>query len=155
MLRATVSIKTNTKTWDRMARNLKRNNNYINRVGFFGGTNKGIPIPLIAAWQEEGTLHIPRRPFIRLGFIKEIVSSNLLDKYIPLVDNIAKGGMTWSQLNSSMSKDLQDLMQKQIIQWKSPRNRPSTIRKKGFDDPLIETGKMFDSVEVRLSRRRK
>jgi len=36
----------------------------------------------------------------------------------------------------------------------SPPNAPSTIAKKGFDHPLIETGDMRDSLEARVEGRK-
>ena len=38
-----------------------------------------------------------------------------------------------------------------IIAMKSPPNAPSTIRKKGFDDPLIDTGHMLNSVDFEIT----
>lgn len=148
-----VKTKSDTKVWDKMVRNLKRGSHHTNQVGFFRGRNEGIPVAQIAMWQEEGTIHIPRRSFIRLGFMKEIASSGIIQRHIPLIDKIAKGTLTWKRLNEMMSKEFVTLMQKQIIQWKSPPNSYSTVMKKGFNDPLIETGLMFDTVEARVVRR--
>lgn len=37
----------------------------------------------------------------------------------------------------------------------TPENAPMTIRRKGFDDPLIETGQMAESVDTRTSWEKK
>ena len=35
--------------------------------------------------------------------------------------------------------------------WSIPMNAPLTVELKGFNDPLIDTGKMLDSVEYRVA----
>lgn len=51
-------------------------------------------------------------------------------------------------------KGLGNLIQMQIrnsiFNWTSPMNSPTTIRLKGFNDPLVETGFMADSVKVKV-----
>lgn len=37
-----------------------------------------------------------------------------------------------------------------IFNWSSPMNSPVTIKLKGFNDPLVETGFMADSVKVKV-----
>jgi len=37
-------------------------------------------------------------------------------------------------------------MQQSIAGWRYPGNAPSTIAKKGFDKPLVETAHMQNSV---------
>lgn len=149
-----VRLSMNTKGWDKIQRNLTRGaGNYTNRVGFFKGSYEHATVPQVAAWQEEGTSIIPPRPFIRMGLMKK-VENGLVLKHIPKVNLIASGKMTWRQLNKELSKDLVEALQESILYWDDPMNRPSTIAKKGFDDPLIGlTGKLFNNVESKVVRR--
>jgi hypothetical protein len=42
-------------------------------------------------------------------------------------------------------------LRKNIVDWSSPANRPRTVRRKGFNDPLVETGTMAASVGYRVT----
>ena len=37
-----------------------------------------------------------------------------------------------------------------IIDWSVPSNSPATIQAKGFNDPLVDTGEMRDSVDSKI-----
>ena len=41
-------------------------------------------------------------------------------------------------------------MKSVIDEWTTPPNSAATIQRKGKDDPLVDTGKMRDSVEYRI-----
>lgn len=45
-------------------------------------------------------------------------------------------------------------MKKAIKDWTIPHNSPVTIKKKGFDDPLIETGQMMEKTEGRVFKKK-
>lgn len=42
------------------------------------------------------------------------------------------------------------LFKRKVEHMRSPPNAPATIRKKGFDDPLIETREMVESIAKRM-----
>lgn len=42
-------------------------------------------------------------------------------------------------------------LQDSIVNFTTPRNAPSTIARKGFDKPLIDTGHMLNSVDFEVS----
>lgn len=157
-MRTKVKIKIDNRPWKKIERNLKRGSNRVVRTGFFDGTYPdGISVPQVAAWNEEGHLtggggYSPPRPFIRIGFIGRIEKSKLR-KYLPYVNQIALGKITWVTLNKLIAEDMTELMKISILEWKSPPNSPMTIAKKGFNDPLIETGLMYDRVKSRIVRR--
>lgn len=147
-----VGLKTNTSTWNKMRKNLSKAD-YTSKVGFFKGSYGNVSVPQVAVWQDQGTLNIPPRPFVRIGLVGRIKREGL-SKHFRKAHLVAMGSMTWRQLNLSISKELVEKLQEAIINWQSPRNAPSTIRKKGFDDPLIGlTGKLFDNAEAKVVRR--
>ena len=41
-----------------------------------------------------------------------------------------------------------DVIEK-IIAVRTPENAPSTVEQKGFDNPLVETGQMQRSIQIR------
>ena len=56
----------------------------------------------------------------------------------------------WTAAGIKLARDMKLV----ITEFSSPANAPFTIAKKGFDNPLIETGHMRDSVEHRIGRKR-
>lgn len=46
----------------------------------------------------------------------------------------------------------QALMRRRIVELDKPPNAPSTIAKKGSDNPLIDTGEMLREVDFRIRR---
>lgn len=114
------------------------------KVGFLSGATypDGTPVAQVAAENEFGTDTIPTRPFFR--------------------SMIAKHSGTWGvQLAKAMSHYNEDAdkalglmgevikgqLQDEIVQFSTPANAPSTIAAKGFNNPLIDTGHMRNSVD--------
>ena len=85
-----------------------------------------------ALWNEFGTDKIPARPFIRRG-----------------LDNIEKElDKKPEQIGSKMVQNIK----KAINDSDYPRNAISTVKKKGFDFPLIETRDMYNSLTFRVTK---
>lgn len=154
-----VSITKDTSQWDKMEKRLLRGNERVVRVGWWQTQHPtGVPTAQVAAWNEEGHMnggmfagtYTPPRPFVRMGFIPS--SKKLIPKYFPLIHRIAMGTYTWSQLNLLMAKEMVTLMQETILKWDSPPNTRATVEIKGFNDPLIDTGNMYDAVKYRIVR---
>ena len=51
----------------------------------------------------------------------------------------------------SMGQLIKRQIQQSIKDTNSPPNAPSTIRRKGFNKPLIDTGTMWNSVDYEVS----
>lgn len=126
-------------------------------VGFIDGSKTyedGMNVPTVAYNQENGVRRwkdktgkewfIPPRPFMSYSSrLFESGFSNILAKEIV-------GKYDSKDALETASKKLQERIQLSIIEWTTPKNAEYTIEKKGFDDPLIETGLMFDSVEYQV-----
>jgi hypothetical protein len=117
------------------------------RVGYQAGQNEenGVDMLDIAMWNELGTARAPARPFIRQSAdgnknaIKQFCKTQL--------QSVTKGGTARKILNAvgSMQKGLiQDTISKSKG-WAKP-NAPRTVKKKGSDQPLVDTGRMSQSV---------
>lgn len=59
---------------------------------------------------------------------------------------LAKGQTTAEQMMKSIGVFQKGLVQAEIVDGDFEPNAPSTIKKKGSDKPLIDTGKMRQSV---------
>lgn len=92
------------------------------------------------------TIIIPPRPFFR-GMIK--------DKGPGWGDDMAKilpaAGYDAATALGRMGDRIKGQLQQSIVSFSDPRNAPSTIRKKGFDDPLVDIGHMLNSVDYEVS----
>lgn len=119
------------------------------RVGFFEGATypDGTSVPMVAAIQNFGApaVGIPPRPFF----------SNV----------IAKGKRQWSEQVRRLLKDnnydvdrtlmlmgegIKGQLQNEINNGSFTPLAESTVRRKGFDKPLIDTKNMIDSVDYEV-----
>ena len=114
-----------------------------------GVARNGAPYVSVATWNEFGTRHIPSRPFLRIAFDDnrkawEGLAEDLLDQ---IVDRCMSASQVGKTMGKRMQKDIRD-----VIGDKSrlAPNAPSTIRRKGHDKPLIDTGTMQKRVNYRV-----
>ena len=146
-----------TRVWEAMKKNLKKGKGVSVNVGFFdemyGPENDSLFVAQVAKWQEEGTDKIPMRPFIRAGFmIKNIEKQEWITPQVKaMVSAVALGQLSWNQLYQRLGPVFVEIMKKEIELWQIPMNAPKTVELKGFNNPLIDTGRMLDSVEYRVS----
>lgn len=145
--------------WKKMRKNLERGSHLAAKIGFFqdstyGPENDNLTVAQVAQWQEEGNEKIPMRPFIRSGFMEKIQQKKwITSEVIRWIDDIAMGRSTWTAMYNKLGPVFVKMMQKEIEDWKIPMNAPLTVQLKGFNDPLIDTGKMLDSVDYLLGRK--
>lgn len=106
---------------------------------------KAISVAEVAMANEFGGKNRPPRPFMRYTIKsrkrkwRKIVQ-DLLPQYM---DNV-KG--LFEKLGDYCKEDLENT----IRDWSVPPNAPSTIKKKGFNDPLVDSGQMMSSVRWRV-----
>lgn len=120
-------------------------------VGIFAGENGADTDTVnIAFYNEYGTDTIPARPFIASGidgnraWLKKELGKAIkahVEFKMPLLSNLAKVGMVLAGRVKSTGEN-----------WTTPPNAPSTIRRKGFNDPLKDTGKMLNSIGFQVFR---
>lgn len=141
-----------TKTGlNNLKRNIKSLNGATVDTGFFGGVPRrdGFTNATIAMWQEYGVeeVNIPERPFMSSTYLRN-------RNYKAQVRVIARDILL---LKTSTSKSL-NLLGKMIAKdmlntlWNwhlTDSNAPSTIKKKGFDYPLVETTTLANNIKSR------
>lgn len=88
---------------------------------------------------------IPPRPFFRM------MIANNQASWAPTAAGLLKQGKEPYEVLQIMGELLAGQLRASIIAMKSPPNAPSTIRKKGFDDPLIDTGYMLSRVDFEIT----
>ena len=148
MLKTEVTV--NTKKWDKLKGELKDLKSCFTTCGLhYGETySDGTSIPYIGSIQEFGVPDksppIPSRPFTRQWFDGNLAKTK--NKSRKILENILDGNITVKEGLEELGFYGATGIKQSIVQLKKPPNAPMTIRKKGFDDPLIETGQMRDTV---------
>lgn len=96
-----------------------------------------ISIAQAAFWNEYGTTTAPRRPAFRTTIQRH--SKEWGGKLaLALKATDYDGRKALALLGQSMRDDLENM----IAQWSDPANAPLTIKIKGFDKPLVDSGDM-------------
>ena len=123
------------------------------RVGFQAGKayeEDGTDICDIAAWNELGTVHIPARPFLRMSVDDNVAKINNFMQQQK--KNLAKG-VEAEQVLKEIGIFQKDLIQEKITDGDFAPNAPSTVAKKGSSKPLIDTGRMRQSVNYEIKQK--
>ena len=116
------------------------------RVGFQHGDateEDGTDICDVAAWNELGTSRAPSRPFLR-----QSVDDNegKINSFLNAQKKAILSGTSAKDVLNKIGIFQKDLIQEKILQGDFVPNAPSTIAKKKSDRPLIDTGRMRQSV---------
>lgn len=152
---ATVTLKINggdklRATLQRMASRLSAPGTL--RVGFLEGATypatrgqSGLHVATVAFWNEFGTARMPPRPFFR----RMIAAKS--PGWAAALAKIAKATQ-YNALASLklMGTGIKDQLVKSINDFSDPPLAASTIARKGFAKPLIDTGVMIRSVDFEV-----
>lgn len=123
------------------------------RVGFQAKENDykdGTALVDVAAFNEFGTSEIPARPFMKQSF------DNHEDKLRSTgrkINNMLANGDSAEKAFKTVGVAAKGLVQKEIRDGVFEPNTPATIRSKGSDRPLIDTGHMRQSVNYVIKRK--
>lgn len=115
------------------------------RIGLQQGktSEDGVDLVDIAMFNELGTEHIPSRPFLR-----DSVDANgdRINAFLQsLKKEILQGGSAEGVLKK-IGVFQKGLIQEQIVKGSFEPNDEATKRKKGSETPLIDTGRMRQSI---------
>lgn len=116
------------------------------RVGFQRGEvteEDGTDICDVAAWNELGTINMPSRPFLRKSVDE---NETKIDNFLQSKQSDFVRGVSAEQILKEIGIFQKDLIQEKITEGSFVPNVESTIRKKGSSRPLIDSGRMRQSV---------
>lgn len=126
-------------------------------AGFFeedryGPENDNMQVAEVAWLQERGAgREIPSRPFMETSFNRMHADFYARGMYDVMFDVLGQGRLT-----NRLLKDLGGLMRdniKIVIDgWSIPPNSARWAEFKGFNDPLIFSGKMIQSVKFKVEK---
>lgn len=123
----------------------KANKNKGVDVGFQNGATEedGTPVALVAAFNEYGvpSHNQPPRPFFRIA-----ISENTTKWGRQFANGIKHTNGDFAKVFALMGESISADIRKSIIELVSPPLAESTIKRKGFEKPLIETSTMLKNV---------
>lgn len=142
-----------------LKRALSPRNSKSIKIGWWGDIHSnGITTAQIASWNEQGhwsrgmygPAYTPPRPFMRVGW--EPRAKQYVKDLDPQIREVLLGRKRWEDLYNGVGEDLTEMVQEVILDWKTPPNTLLTEELKGFNDPLIEHGIMYDSVKFKIDK---
>ena len=101
-----------------------------------------VSVAQVAYWNEYGTATIPARPFFR---------NTIAEKQDEWADNAASilqhadgdVGKALALIGEGVKGDIVETIQN----FSEPENAPSTVKKKGFNKPLIDTSDLWRAIQ--------
>ena len=123
------------------------------RIGFQQGKateEDGTDICDIAAWNELGTVNMPSRPFLRMSVDD---NSDKINSFMSAQKRSIINGEPTDRILKKIGIFQKDLIQEKITEGSFAPNAPSTIKAKGSSKPLIDTGRMRQSVNFEIKQK--
>lgn len=122
------------------------------RIGFQSGeaSEKGVDICDIAAFNELGTVDIPSRPFLRKSVDE---NQDKINAFLQGSKQDLLSGKSAEDILKEIGIFQKDLVQEKITEGSFEPNSPATIKKKGSDKPLIDTGRLRQSVNFVVKKK--
>lgn len=123
------------------------------RVGFQQGKTTeedGTDVCDIAAWNELGTVNMPSRPFLRMSVDD---NSDKINSFMSAQKRSIINGEPADRILKKIGIFQKDLIQEKITEGSFEPNAPSTIKAKGSSKPLIDTGRMRQSVNFEIKQK--
>lgn len=119
------------------------------RVGFLENATypDGTLVAMVAATQDFGSPenNIPPRPFFR-----NMVADKQSEWGPTLGQQLVANGYDADAALSVLGLGIKGQLQQSIRDTNEPPLKPATIKAKGFDKPLIDTGHMINSVDYQI-----
>lgn len=149
-----ITLTVDTKKWDKLKKDLQQLDRIKLQLGWFdshyGSENDNLPHAYVASLQEEGSEKIPPRPFMRVGLKQELKTDT--KAFAMMIQSVASGKSGLSAAKTA-SPAFVAMLKKIMNEWSSPPNAPRTVAEKGFNNPLIDTGELRDSIQVKVEGR--
>lgn len=153
--------------WKKLKKNLKDAETYNVNLGWFpeqvyGPENSNLPMAYVAKITEEGHVNgadslipgaiTPPRPFMRVGLKGALKSGANKQQFQSMIEAVLEGKSVLAAMQKTLPAFEQTLKQV-MLDWDTPRNAPLTVRMKGFDDPLYNSGELIDNVTAKVQKK--
>lgn len=123
------------------------------RVGFQHGQateEDGTDVCDVAMWNELGTKNMPSRPFLRMSVDE---NESKIEEFLKGEVKELVNGADAEQILKEIGLFQKDLIQEKITEGSFTPNAESTVKKKGSSKPLIDTGRMRQSVNYVIQKK--
>lgn len=123
------------------------------KIGFQSGEadyEDGTDLVSVAAYNEFGDSNTPARPFMKQSFE---ANEDKLRKQGERSNIALSNGASAEDVLKEFGVFAKGLIQEEIVEGGFAPNAPSTVRRKGSDQPLIDTGHMRQSVNYVIKSR--
>lgn len=143
----TVQVTGNLAKFKQLIEQIKAGGEKAVYVGFPAEFNEKVEgadnfnLASLAAVLEFGNERIPSRPFLR-----QTLAENQ-EKYTALFVKLFESGVSIDQIYEQIALIAQGDVQQNIVNGKWTANAPSTIKRKKSSKPIIDTGKLRQSVK--------
>lgn len=107
-----------------------------------------ITMATLGAIQHFGNNDIPARPWLDVG----VEQGN--KEYLEIIEEGAASGLSQTQILEQVGAAAAGYVQQYITDLRDPPNTPSTVKKKGSNNPLIDTGAMRQSVTYKVAKQK-
>lgn len=151
------SLKVETKRLSSLIKRVDAINGTQVEVGFwddrYGPENDNLPVAQVAAYNNFGTSFNPTRPFMDDTFEDMMYQAYMAREVKHIFTSVLTNGRSTQRLLRELGERIKGLMQLTILEYAADGgNSQRTIEKKGRDSPLIDTGKMLESVRFRIHK---
>ena len=136
-----------TKAGRKLQKELQKLEKLQVRVGFQSGNataDDGTDIADIAMWNELGTKHIPSRPFLRQSVDNN--EAKIRSMCRTQFKELVQGKISAQEMLNKIGVMQKALVQETIKNGDFEPNAESTVRQKKSSKPLVDTGRMRQSV---------
>ena len=153
-------LKVDKSGWNKLKKELLKGSSLEIKVGiveptYYGPDNDNLSVAQNWQFQEEGVpaQNIPPRPAIRVGFMAPIKKGSYDKMFVESMQRIAAGKSTFKQEYSRIGVQAKVDLRKVVADWDTPRNAPYTVELKGFDNPLIDSGLLYESIDFKVDKK--
>lgn len=153
-------LKVDKSDWEKLKKNLLKGLDQGIKVGIvepvhYGPDNDNLPVGQVWQWQEEGlpAQNIPTRPAIRIGFMAPIKKGSYDKMFNESMQRIAEGKSTFKQEYTKIGVRAKADLKQAVADWDTPPNAPFTIAEKGFNNPLIDSGLLYESIDFKVDKK--
>lgn len=153
-------LKVDKSGWEKLKKELLKGSQLELLVGiveptYYGPDNDNLSVAQVWQWQEEGVpaQNIPTRPAIRVGFMAPIKKGSYDKMFAESMQRIASGNSTFKQEYTRIGVQTKADLKKAVADWDTPRNSPLTVELKGFDNPLIDSGLLYESIDFKVDKK--
>ena len=146
-----MTVKDDRVGFDELQRTIRTLDRTVLEVGIFG--DESSEVLLYAMVHEFGAprANIPARSFIRAGF--DHYQWQITDRAVRLLQDVLSGKTSLDAYMDALGVYVVGRLQQYLIDLQTPPLKPATIRKKGSSNPLVDTGRMVQSISYRVVSR--